>query len=441
MPMKRAMTRTPRTRVPTARANRGLRAIDLFSGAGGLSCGFEWAGGKVVGGIEIDEDAAATFQANHRHARVWTSDIRELSPRQIAKEIGPVDVVIGGPMCQGVSQRGPRDPKDERNFAFWAFAKFVRELKPRFFVMENVPALVSDVHNRSLAISVFEELESLGYHLAADVMNAAWFGVPQLRYRTVVLGSLDSQPYFPTAAERGVLGRIPESEFKTVGEAIMDLPPVLPGGGVDETRMPRLPEGATAYARMLREGARRLFNHWSSDTDEVNLARIRCVPEGGNWHNIAKEILPPRFLEVRQSDHTTTYRRLDRTHPAHTITTECGNVTSGAYTHPVQDRAITVREAARFQGFPDHFRFVGPRGAQYKQVGNAVPPLMAKQIFEALLGMMPVSMFKGRITSEVLRKYPEARLPFTLAPRYRPLFGQSTAAARKRADQLNLAIG
>ena len=423
------------------RVAAGLRAIDLFAGAGGLSCGFEWVGGRVVGGVEIDEDAASTFKANHKHAKVWTCDIRQLSVKKIAKEIGPIDVVIAGPMCQGVSQRGPRDPKDERNFAFWTFAKFVRALKPKYFLMENVPALASDVHNRSLAVAVFEELESLGYHLAADVMNAAWFGVPQLRYRTVVLGSRDSQPYFPAVAERGVLGRFTEAAFTTVGEAIMDLPRGPAGGGEDDAPLTDPREPLSEYAAMMREGARRLYNHWSADTEEVNLARIRCVPEGGNWHNIRKDILPRRFLEVRPSDHTTTYRRLDRTHPAHTVTTECGNVTSGAFTHPRQNRAITVREAARLQGFPDRFRFIGPRGAQYKQAGNAVPPLMAKQLFEALLGRVPASMFKGRITLEVLRKYPDDRLPFTLAPRYKPLFGQSTGATRRRNGQLSLAIG
>ncbi len=418
-----------------------FRALDLFSGAGGLSCGFEWAGGRVVGGVEIDKDAASTFKANHKHARVWTCDIRQLSAKKVTEEIGPVDVVIAGPMCQGVSQRGPRDPKDERNFSFWAFAKLVRALKPRYFLMENVPALASDVHNRSLAVAVFEELESLGYHLAADVLNAAWFGVPQLRYRMVVLGSRDSQPYFPVAAHGGVLGRITEAEFTTAGEAIMDLPPVLAGGGLDDVPVaaPRGP--LSEYASMMREGAHRLYNHWSADTDEVNLARIRCVPEGGNWRDIRTDILPPRFLEVRPSDHTTTYRRLDRKHPAHTVTTECGNVTSGAYTHPMQNRAITVREAARLQGFPDRFRFIGPRGAQYKQVGNAVPPLLARQLFEALLVKAPASSFKGRITLEVLRKHPRSRLPFTLAPRYRPLFGQSTGATRRRKGQPSFAIG
>jgi DNA (cytosine-5)-methyltransferase 1 len=415
-----------------------LRGLDLFAGAGGLSCGFEWAGGTVVGGVEIDRYAAATFAANHPQATVWTEDIRSLTPRQISREIGPIDVLMGGPMCQGVSQRGPRDPHDERNFAFWEYIDFVRELRPPYFVMENVPALASDVHNRELAIAVFEEIESLGYNISADVVLAAWLGVPQLRYRLIVMGALDGLPAFPQDVARGIGGLLGESDFLTVSEAIMDLPPVEAGGGSDAVSYPRPSERPPKYAAMLRKGAKTLFNHWSADTDEVNLRRIRFVPEGGNWHDIPVKYLPARFQHVRPSDHTTTYRRLDRDHPAHVITTECGNVTSGAFTHPTQHRAITVREAARLQSFPDRFRFVGPRGSQYRQVGNAVPPLIAKGIFESLLGLAQPSSFHGRLSAAVLRQSTGKRLPFVLAPRYRMLFGASSGV-RRRAEQLKVA--
>lgn len=409
-----------------------LTALDLFAGAGGLSCGFEWAGGTVVGGVEIDPFAASTFAVNHPKARVWTDDIRTLSPTELLAEVGPVDLILGGPMCQGVSQRGPRDPHDERNFAFWSFAQFVREIQPRFFLMENVPAVASDVHNRLLAIEVFEELESLGYHLTADVVNAAWLGVPQLRYRLVVMGSLDAKPFFPPVVGAGVAGLLREEDFVTAGAAIMDLPAVEAGGGSDETDPSPAPEGCSPYALTMRVGALRLWNHWCAATDEVNLSRIRHVREGGNWHDIPLPLLPERFGKVRPSDHTTTYRRLDRGHPAHTVTTECGNVTSGAFTHPTQDRAITVREAARLQSFPDRFRFFGTRGSQYRQVGNAVPPLAARQLIEHLVQGRPG--YPGRLTAEALRRCPDSRLPFTLAPRYKSLFGLTPGSRAHRDD-------
>lgn len=423
---------------------RPLRALDLFAGAGGLSRGFEWAGaGRVVGAVEIDEAAADTFRANHPDARVWTEDIRKVDPLAVGRELGPIDVVLGGPMCQGVSQRGPRDPHDDRNFAFWAFADYVRKLKPQFFLMENVPAIASDVHNRRLAIAVFEELESLGYHLSAEVVCAAWFGVPQLRYRLVVLGSLDRQPAFPACVAAGIEARMSEGDFVGVGAAIGDLPRVASGGGLDDRPMPRAPRSLSPYAAMLRGDAERLYNHWSADTAAVNLDRIRHVPEGGNWHDIPLDVLPPRFREVRLSDHTTTYRRLDREHPAHVITCLCGNVTAGAFTHPTQHRAITVREAARLQGFPDAHRFVGPRSSQYRQVGNAVPALMARRLATALVsddadaawngGAPSVEVgWTGRVTLDVLKRYPDRRLPFTLAPRYKALFG--TRVHRRRQD-------
>lgn len=416
-----------------------LRGLDLFAGAGGLSCGFEWAGGRIVGAVEVDDDCVATFRHNHPRAKVWATDIRSLSPRSVKRELGRIDIVLGGPMCQGVSQRGPRDPHDPRNFAFWTFIDFVRELRPDYFLMENVPALVSDVHNRSLAIEVFKSFESLGYNLSAEVVNAAWFGVPQLRHRLIVLGSRRRIPTFPPNVGAGVTGALHESDFVTVDEAISDLPLVRAGGGIEVIPMPRARGEQSAYVRMLRSGARSLFNHWSADTEKVNLDRIRHVPEGGNWHNIPTRLLPPRFRHVRPSDHTTTYRRLDRRHPAHTVTTECGNVTSGAYTHPLQNRAITVREAARLQGFPDRYRFMGRKQSQYRQVGNAVPALLAREIVKWLI-RPGAGGTVGRITPELLRAYPDSRLPFTLSPRYRPLFGRSTWAAKHRAVQLALGV-
>jgi DNA (cytosine-5)-methyltransferase 1 len=424
-------------------APKNLRALDLFAGAGGLSCGFEWANaGTVVGAIEMDDAAAATFQANHPDARVWTQDIRDLDPLSVLDEVGPVDVVLGGPMCQGVSQRGPRDPHDERNFAFWAFADYVRNLKPKFFLMENVPAVASDVHNRHLAIAIFEELESLGYHLSAEVVCAAWFGAPQLRYRLVVMGAVDAPPSFPSSVASGIEGDMDDADFVTVGEAIRDLPPVASGGGSDLRPMPRPRRELSAYASMLRGDCQYLHNHWASETAVINLERISYIPEGGNWHDIPLSLLPPRFRNVRLSDHTTTYRRLDRKHPAHVITCLCGNVTAGAFTHPTQNRAITVREAARLQGFPDTHRFIGPRSSQYRQVGNAVPALMARALAAALVSnsaQRGERLWQGRITLDVLKKYPDRRLPFTLAPRYKALFGKRVNRRRQDLSVLGAA--
>lgn len=412
-----------------------LRAIDLFAGAGGLSAGFEWAGGKVIAGVEIDEGAAATFSANHSSVRDVFGDIRAMSGGQARRTVGPVDVVLGGPNCQGVSQRGKRDPYDERNFAFWAYCDYVRAFKPEVFLMENVPALVSDVHNRELAIAVFEELGDLGYQLSAEVVCAAWLGVPQLRYRLVVMGALSFRPVFPAAVARGVQGELAEADFVTVGQAIMDLPALQAGGGRDVRPLPTSKTPLSDYERMMREGAERLHNHWSAKTDPINLRRIEHVSEGGNWHDIPLELLPDRFRHVRLSDHTTTYRRLHRQHPAHVVTCLCGNVTAGAFTHPLQDRAISVREAARLQGFPDRFHFLGPRSSQYRQVGNAVPALMARRLTEALVapigsGQQPDG-WTGRIDLEVLRAHADRRLPFTLAPRYKALFAKGIDRRRR----------
>ena len=254
--------------------------------------------------------------------------------------------------------------------------------------------------------------------------------VPQLRYRLVVLGSLSGQPAFPGVVRNGISGAA--AEFATVGDAISDLPPIRPGGGANRSEYPQPTGPLSQYASEMRRASVGLYNHWAADTDEVNLARIRHVSEGGNWHDIPLDLLPPRFREVRITDHTTTYRRLDRTHPAHTITTECGNVTSGAFTHPLQHRAISVREAARFKASRTDSSLPGREAVS---IGKSATPFRRSwhARFPSVFSTETKFGKDGLVASISMSstRYAGKRLPFTLAPRYKALFGKSVHRRRK----------
>ena len=186
----------------------------------------------------------------------------------------------------------------------------------------------------------------------------------------------------------------------------------------------------SAYQKVMREGANALFNHIASDIADINLQRISYVPEGGNWKDIPPSLLPPRFLDCRMTDHSTTYARLRWDHPAFTLTALFGNVTAGAFTHPSQNRALTVREGARIHGFHDRFKFDGPLNSQYRPIGNAVPPRLARVFAEHLAtflgnGAFPNDSVVPRLPDSFVARASWDDVP-VLAPRYRDLFGTGT---------------
>jgi DNA (cytosine-5)-methyltransferase 1 len=372
--------------------------VDLFCGAGGLSVGFEQAGFKSVFANDIDPFAANTYKANHRDATIFTGDVTTLTAGKILESSGidRVPLVIGGPNCQGVSLRGKRDPNDPKNLAFFHFLRLIKELKPDWFVMENVPGLLHR-HNRELVESIFEAFSEIGFRCGGEVLLAADYGVPQLRYRFVLIGNRHGLPIeFPEPTHECFLDLAEDSDlfgsdrealpgWITVSEAIGDLPPLENGGGEEErlyvsTARKRL----TNYQQWARGACNTLLNHQVHRSADSNINLIRYIGQGQNWKAIPEEHRPSRFRHVALKDHTTTYGRLSWAMPARTITTYFNNISSGAFTHPEQHRGISVREGARLQSFPDAFRFTGPLSRQYRQVGNAVPPLLAQRVAEQL---------------------------------------------------------
>ena len=344
------------------------KVIDLFAGVGGLSLGFENCGFDVVLANEYDESIAAAYKANHKGTRMIVGDITSLD---LEKTFGPyqgqIDVVIGGPPCQGFSQKGQRKTiHDERNFLFKYYVRVVELVKPQYFVMENVPNLLT-AEKGYFRKEIEELFNSMGYQLKMGILNASDYGVPQNRRRAVIIGKRGgAAPDLPK----------PRNITVTIWDAISDLAYLSSGEGEEEQEYRGKPR--SEYQKKLRGGSGTLRNHVATRHSRLALERLAMIPP-----NAGKEVLPEEHLT--RSIYSGTWTRMRKDEISVTITTRFDTPSSGKFTHPFLDRAITVREAARIQSFPDSFRFVGSKGSQMKQVGNAVPPLLAGAIAEVVM--------------------------------------------------------
>jgi DNA (cytosine-5)-methyltransferase 1 len=402
-------------------------AADIYAGCGGLSAGLRDSGFHVAYAIDWDKHACATHHANFPETQVVCSDVRKVRGSDIlAAAGGSLDLLAGGPNCQGVSQRGLRSPDDPRNFMFPEFLRLVEETSPRMILMENVPGLAHR-HNFGLLKTIFQSFQQLGFRCAADVLLAANYGVPQLRYRFFMIGTRGNEPLTLPNYTHATEDTLWLKPFVTLGEAIADLPPKP--ARLDQTEVPYVGPPATAFQRWIRDGAEGAPNHTTSNTEPINLDRAKHIPEGGNWKDIPAGLLPPRFFECRLTDHSTTYARPRRDSPSFTITSLFGNITAGAFTHPVENRAFTVREGARLQSFKDTFRFEGPSNSRYRQIGNAVPPLLGMAVGQHLKALLAGQMPDGREPRINWKSLNDPRawdaMP-VLTPRFKALFGAGT---------------
>ena len=353
-------------------------AIDLFSGAGGLSEGFRQADYAVLAGNDYDETAGQTFAQTHPEAVFFPGPIDKISAASLLSATGlkkgELDCLMGGPPCQAFSvynhQRGLHD---ERSHLFREYLRMVEAVMPRWVVMENVTGITSVGNGRAVA-DILQGLNELGYYAEANVLRAEEFGVPQERRRIFFVGNRIGAPILWPEPTHGP-GLTP---YVTVWDAIGDLPPLQ--NGEDPGRpAPYKCAPMNAYQRYARKSSPEVINHVAPRLAAINLERMRYIPEGGSWRDLPHELLPSGMKRARRCDHTKRYGRLRKDALSSTILTKC-DIHWGAFIHPEQDRVITVREAARLQSFPDYFHFAGPRTEQYVQVGNAVPPLLAKQV-------------------------------------------------------------
>lgn len=332
--------------------------IDLFCGAGGLSCGFERAGYNILLGIDNDKKALETFELNHNGAKSICGDITQVSYEKDIKPLigdASIDVIIGGPPCQGMSLSGPRKFDDPRNKLYLSYIRLVDEIRPRAFVIENVPGLVG-LFGGQIKDSIIEKFTDMGYKIQHKILCSADCGVPQLRRRVVFVGYRDGEFQYPLENEN----------YVSCEMALSDLPPLVDTLGAEE--MPYATSAQNDYQRIMREKSDIVHNHVAANHSEKVQEIIALVPAGGNYKDLPDEYRNTRNFHVA-------WTRFPDNRPAPTIDTGHRH-----HFHYKYNRVPTVRECARIQSFPDDFVFLGNKTQQFRQVGNAVPPLMAEVI-------------------------------------------------------------
>lgn len=342
--------------------------VDLFAGAGGMSLGAQMAGVSVQYAIEQDAFAAKTYNYNHPTTILIEDDIRNVPVFKIDNSRQEI-ILFGGPPCQGfsTSNQKTRSRENPSNWLYQEFIRFAKGIMPEWIVFENVRG-IAETEKGFFVNTILNQLENLGYTCSSGLLCASDFGVPQHRHRFFIIGSLSRR-----TINIPVKGTAP---IVTVQDAISDLPELDNGSTVDELRYSALAK--TEYADSLRGTMESCTGHLVTRNSEIVISRYKYIPQGGNWKHIPEELMTN--YKDKSRCHAGIYRRLEASEPSVTI----GNFRKAMLIHPWQDRGLSVREAARLQSFPDNYRFMGSIGFQQQQVGNAVPPLLAKSVFSII---------------------------------------------------------
>lgn len=359
-------------------SSKSPTCIELFCGAGGLGLGLGQAGFRVVAANDHDEDACASFAANHPGTRVVNGPIQSLDLTELVRDTLPqrLDLLAGGPPCQGFSTVGAKRERDGRNSLFLEYIRAVRELEPRYLLFENVSGFKRMYQGRVFEALV-NELDALGYRTDHAILDAASYGVPQHRLRTVILAWRhdESPAQFPQPTHANTQGALFHAEhFTTLIDAISDLPELVSGESIDEYASEPLNE----YQSVMRDDVETLTEHNASNYGARMREILAHIPPGGCVDDLPERLRPKSYFG-------NTYARLRPEEPAPTITRNFGTPSSSRCVHPFQDRALSTREGARLQGFPDSYVFKGSKGSKNLQIGNAVPPPLARAIGHALI--------------------------------------------------------
>lgn len=339
--------------------------VDLFCGAGGFSLGFEMAGFESILAIDKWEDAVNTYNHNHTNPVATTVDIQKFTSehlRSLSKN-RPVIGVIGGPPCQGFSMVGKREVGDERNSLYLQYVRFVDVLKPKFFVLENVPGLLS-MEGGMYRDDIVKRFGELGYNVTYQILRASDYGVPQSRTRVFFVG-LQRKVFGDTKFD---FNRIKKADMVSTSDALSDLPSL--DNKEDPARYASKP--INPFQKLMRKGSDALLNNDVTVHTAQTIDVISRVPDGGNIRD-----LPEEFYKVR--NYNAAFKRMNSKLPSGTI--DCGHRN---YFHYKENRIPTARESARIQSFPDTYFFTGNKSSQYTQIGNAVPVLLSKAIAETL---------------------------------------------------------
>jgi len=340
---------------------KNLKVLDLFSGCGGLSLGFKLAGFKIEGAIDYDKDSIETFKKNFGKGKFFVKDINKIDKEFIKKNFRNVDVIIGGPPCQGFSNanRWHKNYSDPRNLLFLKFIEFVKIIKPKMVLIENVSGILS-MSKGEIIRNIKEILNKNGYKVDYKLLNASEFGVPQVRKRVFIVGNrLNSLEFFK---------KLKKHKKVTVKDAISELYSL-------EKKKEKKLNGKLEndYIKYLRKKNSIVLNHDIVYPAKSTIEKIKHVKQGENWQSIPVKL----FKNNRNNRHSSAFKRLKE--DDFSVTIDTGNAHSN-YFHPIYNRIPTPREAARIQSFSDNFEFIGSRTSQYRQIGNAVPPLLAKEI-------------------------------------------------------------
>jgi len=371
-----------------------LKSIDLFSGCGGMTLGFGMAGFSSILASDIDENCEKTFATNFPDIPFLCGDLSDFKKDDFDIQIKDteIDVIIGGPPCQGFSLANKRRNKvsnDPRNRLFYEFVKTIDWYSPKAFVMENVKGLLSMQSGKVInqILKEFEAAGTSGYEVDYKILKASDYGVPQARERVIVIG---------VRKDLGLLPKFPEKSIKnevTVDEAISDLPQIQAGEGTEEMKYAKYPQ--SDYQKLMRKNSTSVYNHVAMKHTKRVIERFKAIKPGKNlldvWetHGAVQRGNPTEKSKIKFSQNNL---RLIADKPAPTIAASF----QSNFIHPYLNRNFTAREGARLQSFPDDFIFEGMRTkmswekglSQYQQIGNAVPPLMAYEIAKTLKGLL-----------------------------------------------------
>ncbi|KYC43931.1 DNA methyltransferase [Scytonema hofmannii PCC 7110] len=373
------------------------KIIDLFAGAGGLTTGFHLAGFGSLCAIDVEAKALATYKQNYPNTKIVNQDILKVDPSDLRSWLGlqkeELTALIGGPPCQGFSRNIPADYRylnDSRNQLYRTFLEFVKEFRPLYIVIENVPEILK-AYDGVIRHEITEQLEAQGYKVSSASLNSANYGVPQTRARAFFLASLDQYLQFPKPTHSGdirsdyrakkscnqlTLLESNISSVVTVRDAIGDLPSLEAGQEYNAEIYPIPPQ--TPYQAIIRNGSTKLTNHIARALSPIQMSRARVLSEGQDARDLPPELAPKKH-------YSGAYGRLYWDKPARTITRWVFHPGSGRFFHPTQNRTITIREAARLHSYPDNFHFLGTYTEMASQIGESVPPLLGKVIAEAIL--------------------------------------------------------
>lgn len=356
------------------------KVIDLFAGVGGLSYGFEHDPEfKVIAANEILEPMATAYSMNNPSVKMYNRDIKDFSIQDLKNDLGikegDIDVVVGGPPCQAYSTVGKRLIDDPRGKLFQEYYRVLKELRPKIFVFENVRGMLS-MMGGELIETVLALFETIGYNVQYRVLNAADYGAPQIRERVIIIGTLEKGGFEypkPTHSEKGEDGDLFSESLKpwvTLGEALSDLPSIKSG----ETGTHYACEPQNDYQKLMRKNSGDTILEHTCPKNGAHLVRLmEALPDGGSPKDIPEELRP-------KSGFGNTYCRLWWDKPSTTITRNLGTPSSSRCIHPKDARALTTREGARLQGFPDDYKFYGSRTEKNLQIGNAVPTFLSVAI-------------------------------------------------------------